>query len=103
VPSLNHERDGNDQRRRQTCHHWRRRHARRRPCRADPVGGLLEVQEFPATAAGYADLLGWLFGTIALVGVEVTGSYGAGLARHLAAATTEGWIAIPAKPISALV
>jgi len=54
----------------------------------DPVGGLLGVREFPATAAGYAALLGWLrgFGTVALVGVEGTGSYGAGLARHLAAA-----------------
>jgi len=54
----------------------------------DPVGGLLGVREFPATAAGYAELLGWLrsFGTVALVGVEGTGSYGAGLARHLAAA-----------------
>src|SRR5215470_9446328 len=26
----------------------------------DPVGGLLGVQEFPATPAGYAQLLGWL-------------------------------------------
>jgi transposase len=54
----------------------------------DPIGGLLGVQEFPATAAGYASLLGWLrgFGDLALVGVEGTGSYGAGLARHLAAA-----------------
>ena len=54
----------------------------------DPVGGLLGVQEFPATTAGYADLLRWLggFGDVALVGVEGTGSYGAGLARHLAAA-----------------
>src|SRR5229473_5878671 len=54
----------------------------------DPLGGLLGVQEFPATATGYAQLLGWLggFGDIALVGVEGTGSYGAGLARHLAAA-----------------
>ena len=54
----------------------------------DPVGGLLGVREFPATAAGYASLLGWLgtFGDVALVGVEGTGSYGAGLARHLAAA-----------------
>ena len=54
----------------------------------DPIGGLLGVQEFPATAAGYASLLGWLggFGDIALVGVEGTGSYGAGLARHLSAA-----------------
>lgn len=54
----------------------------------DAVGGLLGVAEFPATAAGYAGLLGWLagFGTVAVVGVEGTGSYGAGLARHLAAA-----------------
>ena len=54
----------------------------------DPVGGLLGVEEFPATAAGYARLLGWLggFGTVCLVGIEGTGSYGAGLARHVAAA-----------------
>jgi hypothetical protein len=54
----------------------------------DPLGGLLGVQEFPATATGYAQLLDWLggFGSISLVGVEGTGSYGAGLARHLAAA-----------------
>jgi transposase len=54
----------------------------------DPIGGLLGVQEFPATPAGYACLLGWLggFGTVSLVGIEGTGSYGAGLARHIAAA-----------------
>ena len=54
----------------------------------DSVGGLLGVQEFPATAAGYASLLSWLrsFGTLAVAGVEGTGSYGAGLARYLAAA-----------------
>ena len=54
----------------------------------DPIGGLLGVQEFPATPAGYARLLGWLsgFGTVCLVGIEGTGSYGAGLARHVTAA-----------------
>ena len=54
----------------------------------DPVGGLLGIREFPATAAGYGRLLGWLggFGTVALVGVEGTGSYGAGLTRHITAA-----------------
>ena len=54
----------------------------------DPVGGLLGVQEFPVTPAGYARLLGWLggFGTVALVGIEGTGSYGAGLARHVTTA-----------------
>src|SRR6266487_909906 len=54
----------------------------------DPIGGLLGVQEFPATAAGYASLLGWLggFGPVCLVGIEGTGSYGAGLSRHVTAA-----------------
>ena len=54
----------------------------------DPVGGLLGVQEFPATAAGYGRLLDWLsgFGAVCLVGIEGTGSYGAGLARHVSAA-----------------
>jgi transposase len=43
--------------------------------------------EFPATAAGYVMLLAWLvsFGRLFAVGVEGTGGYGAGLARHLAA------------------
>ena len=54
----------------------------------DPIGGLLCVREFAATTAGYARLLDWLagFGTVALVGIEGTGSYGAGLARHMAGA-----------------
>jgi len=54
----------------------------------DPLGGLLGVQEFPADPAGYARLVQWLggFGTVCLIGIEGTGSYGAGLARHIAAA-----------------
>jgi transposase len=54
----------------------------------DPIGGRLGVQEFPVTPADYARLLEWLggFGTVCLVGIEGTGSYGAGLARHLTAA-----------------
>jgi transposase len=54
----------------------------------DGIGGLLGVSEFPATPAGYARLLGWLqsFGTVCLIGIEGTGSYGAGLARHICAA-----------------
>jgi transposase len=54
----------------------------------DPVGGLPGVAEFPVTPAGYARLLGWLagFGTVCLAGIEGTSSYGAGLARHVAAA-----------------
>ncbi|MGE5292267.1 MAG: IS110 family transposase [Micromonosporaceae bacterium] len=54
----------------------------------DALGGLLGVQEFPATPAGYARLLEWLrgFGAVCLVGIEGTGSYGAGLSRHITAA-----------------
>jgi len=49
------------------------------------IGGQLGVESFPADAAGYRRLLSWLqsFGTVVLVGVEGTGSYGAGLTRHL--------------------
>src|SRR5207253_5250794 len=51
----------------------------------DPVGGLLGVEEFGTTTAGYEGLLVWLsaFGPVLRVGVEGTGSYGAGLARFL--------------------
>lgn len=51
----------------------------------DHIGGLLGVESFPADGAGYRQLLNWLqsFGTVALVGVEGTGSYGVGLTRHL--------------------
>lgn len=57
----------------------------------DQIGGLLAVAEFPATAAGHRRLLAWLagFGPVARVGVEGTGSYGAGLGRHLRAAGVE--------------
>jgi hypothetical protein len=89
VPSLQPEkRDGIDHRR-DAHHHWRRGH----PCgcacrrRAGSDRGLLGVQEFPVTPARYARLLDWLggFGTVCLVGIEGTGSYGAGLARHVSA------------------
>src|SRR5215218_7160575 len=51
----------------------------------DGNGGVLAVESFPATRAGYASLSSWLagFGEIERVGVEGTGAYGAGLARHL--------------------
>ena len=54
----------------------------------DALGRELADREFPATAAGYRALLdvaAQLRG-LARVGVEGTGSYGAGLARHLHAA-----------------
>jgi len=49
------------------------------------TGKLLGDREFPATAKGYQQLLDWLrdFGTVLKVGVEGTGSFGAGLFRHL--------------------
>lgn len=51
----------------------------------DHLGRELGDREFPATAAGYQALLGWLrgFGDLSRVGVEGTSSYGAGLARYL--------------------
>lgn len=54
----------------------------------DDIGGLLGVEEFATDAAGHRRLLEWLesFGTVAVVGVEGTGSYGVGLARSLRAA-----------------
>jgi transposase len=54
----------------------------------DQNGRILGDQQFPATPAGYQQLLAWLatFGRIVKVGMEGTGAYGAGLARHLTAA-----------------
>ena len=52
----------------------------------DPIGGLLGVESFPTTPAGYAALTGWLAGWFRAGGPgrnRGTGSYGAGLARHL--------------------
>lgn len=46
----------------------------------DERGSLLGVESFPTTAPGYRALRRWLesFGTVEIVGVEGTGSYGAG-------------------------
>jgi transposase len=54
---------------------------------AGQTGRVLGTREFPATAAGYAAALAWMrgHGDLVKVGVEGTGSYGAGLARYLAA------------------
>jgi transposase len=51
----------------------------------DERGALLGTESFKTTTVGYQALLDWLesFGTLELVGVEGTGSYGAGLTRHL--------------------
>ena len=52
----------------------------------DQLGGVLGTASFPTTTAGYRSLLRFLrsFGQLVQVGVEGTGSYGSGLARHLA-------------------
>lgn len=51
----------------------------------DELGRVLGHAAFSADSAGYAELLGWLqdHGHITTVGIEGTGSYGAGLARFL--------------------
>ena len=52
----------------------------------DEQGRNLGDERFDANEAGYQKMLDWLwsFGTLLEVGVESTGSYGAGLAQHLA-------------------
>jgi transposase len=53
----------------------------------DERGTLLGVESFATTESGYKKLVAWLsdFGPVELVGVEGTGSYGAGLTRYLQA------------------
>jgi hypothetical protein len=55
------------------------------------LGVLLGSKTFPATAAGYWALVGWvgMFGVLRRAGVEGTGSYSAALARHLRATGVE--------------
>jgi transposase len=57
----------------------------------DQVGRVLGTEAFPADAAGYQAALALMsaHGELAKVGVEGTGSYGAGLARCLAAGGIE--------------
>lgn len=49
---------------------------------------VLATRSFSTTRAGYRALLAWIaeFGELARIGIEGTGSYGAGLTRHLAKA-----------------
>lgn len=51
----------------------------------DLTGRVLGSQGFPTTTAGYGMLLDFVagFGVIDRIGVELTGSYGAALTRHL--------------------
>ena len=54
----------------------------------DREGTVLGVEYFPTTRHGYLTLIAWMkgFGDVSRVGVECTGSYGAGLTRYLALA-----------------
>ncbi len=57
----------------------------------DSGENVLATQGFSTTRAGYRALIRWMrsFGDVRKVGIEGTGSYGAGLARHLADAGIE--------------
>lgn len=54
----------------------------------DLAGRTLAIEQFPASPAGYRQLLAFVaaHGVIDKIGIELTGSYGAGLTRHLSAA-----------------
>lgn len=54
----------------------------------DHLGRRLGEAKTPTTTKGYRNLVSWAegFGPVRCAGVEGTGSYGAGLARHLKAA-----------------
>ena len=51
----------------------------------DTAETVLATHSFSTTRAGYRALVKWLrtFGEVARIGVEGTGSYGAGICRHL--------------------
>jgi transposase len=51
----------------------------------DHLGRLQGTLTIPATPAGFQQLLGWAaeHGRVVCAGVEGTGTYGAGLTRHL--------------------
>jgi transposase len=55
------------------------------------LGALLGTSSFATTPAGYAELFDWLesFGPVTRVGIEGTGSYGAGLSRSVMARGVE--------------
>ncbi|ANH38227.1 Transposase IS116/IS110/IS902 family protein [Nocardioides dokdonensis FR1436] len=62
----------------------------------DSLGRLLGIEYFDADTSGHRALLAWLesFGPVLMIGIEGTGAYGLGLARHLATATTADLIEV---------
>jgi len=67
----------------------------------DEQDHVLGTHCFPATRLGYRQMLQWMqsFGVLRRVGVESTGTYGAGLLRHLQAAGAE--VQVPCQTSSA--
>ena len=59
----------------------------------DTAETVLATHSFSTTRAGYRALVKWLrtFGEVARIGVEGTGSYGAGICRHLTEVGIEVW------------
>src|SRR5688500_3560638 len=66
----------------------------------DANGGVLGVESFPTTTAGFVELHTWLtsHGSLCRVGVEGTGAYGAGLARFLRRGGDRGRSPQPSGP-----
>ena len=65
----------------------------------DSRGALLGHAEFETTPKGYRALLAWLvsYGCLLRVGVEATGSYGAGLTRYLRSEKVEVVEVVPPR------
>jgi transposase len=57
----------------------------------DNYDRVLETRSFPTTRNGYRLMLAWMrtFGELQRIGIECTGSYGAGLLRYIQAAGVE--------------
>lgn len=57
----------------------------------DERDGVLGTRSFPTTRQGYRQMLAWMrtFGELRRIGIESTGSYGAGLLRYMQAAHVE--------------
>ena len=57
----------------------------------DNYDRVLDTRSFAATRQGYRQMLGWMrsFGQLQRIGIESTGSYGAGLLRFMQAAGVE--------------
>ena len=69
----------------------------------DGAGRLLGADQFPTDTAGYRRMVAWVesWGPIGRIGVEGTGSYGAGLARHLTDAGYRRGGSEPSQPPAA--